>query len=160
MWQQTRNQFEDARDAVRAMRAARAELDAFEDGEWNGQYRSRDGVNVRTGHVGDPTAAAAHCRQANGPRLARRYDLLAEAIEQAMAVVRAVATHSQREAAACALYYLAEGAGERPPTYEDISKQLSEAEGREVTPGAARARVRHACEWINSNGGWYALAHA
>ena len=160
MWQQARNRFEDARDAVRAMRAARAELDAFEDGEWNGRYRSSDGVTVRTGRVGDPTAAAARCRQENGPRLTRRYDLLAVEIERAMAVVRAVATHSQREAAACALYYLAEGADEKPPTYEDVARQLSEAEGHEVTPGAARARVKYACKWIEANGGWYALAHA
>jgi len=155
-----RESFEAASRATRAMRAARAELDAFEDGEWDGAYKSNDGVGVRTGHVGDPTAAAARCRQANGPRLARRYDLLAETIEQAMGVVRAVATHSQREAAACALYYLSEDAGEKPPTYEDVARQLSEAEGREVTPGAARARVRHSCAWVEANGGWWALAHA
>ena len=155
-----RESFEAASRATRAMRAARAELDAFEDGEWDGAYKSNDGVGVRTGHVGDPTAAAARCRQANGPRLARRYDLLAEAIEQAMAVVRAVATHSQRRAAACALYYLSESAGEKPPTYEEVARQLSEAEGHEVTPGAARGRVRDACKWIDSHGGWYALARA
>ena len=146
-----RTKLEQARGAARRLAAAGIALDALECYEWSGRYRNRDVCARRgAGAHGDPTAAAALDRDEALARYRDEYDALAELVERADAVLRAIGDHlGEGYERAVRLRYLSK----RDLGWPAVGARLG------CTGNAARQRARKALEWVDERG-WDALAGA
>ena len=148
-----RMMFEEARSACARIAQVAVELEALEEGEWDGRPTWTPRPGGSKAHHPDPTCSRAMAlidAMSNGER---EYDELAVRIEDALRVVEAVRDGlGAVSAEVLDLCYLSD----RDYTWREIAWEVERVTGSALSADACRMRRDRALDWIDARG-WGAL---